>query len=76
MDREDEIYSSAFQQTKELYEKDGLKFNPAKSTVRSLMFTGDSPTGRPWALIDLLYLSLVQKKAIWDCINKYGRHES
>lgn len=72
MDREEKLYNVAFEEVKQIYETDKLIYNKERSTDRCLMFTKNSVDYKPFALIDKLYLSPVQIKAIEDCIELYG----
>lgn len=73
MDREQRLYNVAYTEVYNIYEKDGLKFNPEKSTERFFMFTKNSVDDKPFALIDTLFLDTVQIKAIKDCIEKKSK---
>lgn len=73
MDREEKLYNIAFEEVKQIYETDKLIYNKERSTERHLMFTKNLVDDKPFALIDKLYLSPVQIRAIEDCIQL---HES
>ncbi len=71
MEREEKLYSIAFEQVKEIYENGGLIYNKETSTERHLMFTNKSLDYKPFVLIDKLFLLPIQIKAIEDCIQLY-----
>lgn len=60
-------YGSVYNEVKGFYQE-GYKFNKDRSTERSAMFMKSLDIKDPWLVVDMLYLPVDLKQAIFDCV--------